>query len=109
MYNPMRNSKRNKKEKKSYWLVAFRWRVIQQIDAELLTEEQACEKYGITTILIRKWCKQYVQRKVLPLQTNQPMKRKQSQTEKIKVLEKQLKQTQKALQDEKVRGGRRGT
>ena len=99
----MKTNEKNKKEKKLYWPVAFQWRVIQQIDAELLTEQQACEKYGITIILIRQWRKQYLQRKILPLQNIQPMKRKQSQTEKIKELEKQLKQTQKALQDEKVK------
>ncbi len=63
----MKTNEKNKKEKMSYWPVAFRWRVIQQIDAELLTEPQACEKYGITIILIRKWQKQYLQRKIRPL------------------------------------------
>lgn len=99
----MKTREKNKKEEKSYWPVAFRWKLVQEIAAGLITEEQACEKYGITAILIRKWCKQHHQRKILPLLTNQPMSRKQSQAEKIIALEKQLKQTQKALQDEKVK------
>lgn len=99
----MNINEKNNKEKKSYYPVAFRWRVVQEIAADLLTEKQACEKYGITLILIRKWRKQYYERKIQPLQTTQSMSRKQSQTEKIKALEKQLKQTQQALQDEKVK------
>ena len=104
----MRTNKKAKREKKSYWPVAFRWKLVQELAAGLLTEEQACEKYRITAILIRKWRKQYYTRKIHPLLTAQPMKRKQSQSdrqaaEKIKALEKQLKQTQKALQDEKVK------
>ncbi len=58
---------------------------------------------AVAAILIRKWRKQYHERKIQPLLTTQPMKRNQNQTEKIKALEKQLKQTQKALQDEKVK------
>ena len=69
----------------------------------MLTEQQACEKYGITIILTRKWRKQYHERKIQPLLTAQPMKQKQSHAERIRVLEKQLRQTQKALQDEKVK------
>ena len=99
----MKTNEKSKKEKKSYWPVAFRWKLIQELAAGLINEQQACEKYGITVILIRQWRKQYYDRKILPLQNIQPMKRKQSQTEKIKELEKQLKQTQKALQDEKVK------
>ena len=99
----MKTNEKDKKEKKSYWPVAFRWKVIQLIDAGLLDDRHACEKYEITAILIRKWRKQYHERKIQPLLTTQPMKRNQNQTEKIKALEKQLKQTQKALQDEKVK------
>ncbi len=99
----MRTNEKDQREKKSYYPVAFRWKLIQELAAELLTEQQACEKYGITLILIRKWRKQYHQRKIQPLLTTQPMKRKQSHAEKIKALERQLKQTQKALQDEKVK------
>ena len=101
MCNSIKTNEKNKKEKKFYWTVAFRWRVIQQIEAELLTEQRACDEYGITCILIRKWRKQYLQRKILPLQTTQPMKRKQNQSEKIKVLEvKLLERQNKQLQVE---------
>ena len=91
----MNISEKNKKEKKSYYPVAFRWKVIQELTAELLTEEQACEKYGITLILIRKWRKQYFQPKIQPLLTTQPMKQKQNQTEKIKALEAKVKMLEK--------------
>ncbi len=47
----------DQKEKESYVPVAFRWKVIQQIDAGLIDELQACEKYGISIILIRQWRK----------------------------------------------------
>jgi hypothetical protein len=45
----MNISKKNKKEKKfraaiRYWPVAFRWKLVQELTAGLLTEEQACEK-----------------------------------------------------------------
>ena len=73
----MKTNEKNKREKKSYYAIAFRWKLIQELAAELLTEQQACEKYGITIILIRKWRKQYYQRKIQPLQTTQPMERKQ--------------------------------
>ena len=91
----MKINEKNKKEKKSYWPVAFRWKLIQQIAARLITEEQACEKYAITIILIRKWRKQYYERKLQPLKTTQPMKRKQNQTEKIKALEAKVKLLEK--------------
>lgn len=91
----MKTIKRNKKEEKSYYPVAFRWKVIQQIKAELLTEQQACEKYEITVILIRKWRKQYYKRKIHPLLTTQPMSRKLSQAEEIKALKVKLAALQK--------------
>ena len=53
----MKINKKTKKEKKSYWSVSFRWKLDQQLNAGLLAEQQACEKYGITIILIRKWRK----------------------------------------------------
>ncbi|MGB3780795.1 MAG: hypothetical protein WA960_20700 [Tunicatimonas sp.] len=82
----MRTNKKDqkaKREEKSYYPVAFRWKLIQELAAELLTERQACEKYGITLILIRKWRKQYYQRKIQPLLTTQPMKRKQNQSDRL--------------------------
>lgn len=96
----MKTNKRNNKEEKfrtaiRYYPVAFRWKVIQQLKAELLSEQQACEKYGITVILIRKWRKQYYKRKIQPLLTTQPMSRKLSQAEEIKVLKGKLAALQK--------------
>ena len=82
----MRTNKKDqkaKREEKSYYPVAFRWKLIQELAAELLTERLACEKYGITLILIRKWRKQYYQRKIQPLLTTQPMKRKQNQPDRL--------------------------
>lgn len=89
--------------KKCYYPVKFRWKTIQQIEVGILDEHQACKKYGITIILIRKWRKQYFKRHIQPYLNSKPMKPKQSQAEKIKALEKQLKQTQKALEDEKLK------
>ena len=85
----MNINEKNKKEKKSYWPVAFRWKLVQEIAAGLICEQQACEKYRISPILIRKW------RKILPLQTTQSMKPKQSQSEKIKALEAKVKLLEK--------------
>jgi transposase-like protein len=104
----MRTNEKTKREKKfraaiRYWPVAFRWKLIQEIAAGLIDEQRACDKYGITVILIRKWRKQYYERKIQPLLTTQPMNQRQSQTKKINALEKQLKHTQKVLQDEKVK------
>lgn len=89
--------------KKCYYPIKFRWKIVQQIDAGILSKQQACEKHSITIILIRKWRKQYFQRRLLPYYNPKPMKAKQDQTEKIKALEMQLKQAQKALEDEKLK------
>lgn len=104
----MKTNKRNKKEEKfraaiRYYPVAFRWKVIQQLEAELLTDQQACKKYGISLTLIRRWRRQYFKRRLLPHIKPRSMKPKQSQAEQIKALEKQLEETQKALQEEKLK------
>lgn len=99
----MKTKQKDENTKKCYYPVKFRWKILQQIEVGILDKQQACEKYGITPILIRKWRKQYFQRHVKPHLNPRPMKPKQSQAEKIKALEKQLKQTQKALEDEKLK------
>lgn len=87
----MKTNKRNKKEEKYYYHVAFRWKVVQQLEAEQLTELQACEKYGITRTLIRQWRKQYYQRKLLPYIKPKLMKSKKSQTDQINALKARIK------------------
>ncbi len=80
---------------KKYYPVKFRWKVVQQLEVELLTEQRACEKYGITVNLIRLWRRQYHQRRLLPLIKPTPMKPKQSKAEQIKALEEQLRKPKK--------------
>jgi transposase-like protein len=105
----MRTNKKDQKAKREekfraairYYPVAFRWKLIQELAAELLTERQACEKYGITLILIRKWRRQYHERKIQPQLTTQPMNRKQSQAEEIRALKTKLAALEK--QNERLR------
>ena len=99
----MKNKEKSESAKRQYYPVKFRWTLLQQIEVGLLDEQQVCEKYGITLILIRKWRRQYYKRYLQPPQNARPMKKKQSQAEKIKALEKQLMETQKALEDEKLK------
>lgn len=91
----MKNKEKSENTKKCYYPVKFRWKTIQQIDVSILSEQQVCEKYGITPILIRKWRKQYCKRHLLPHIKPAPMKRKQSQAEEIKALKAKIEALQK--------------
>ncbi len=99
----MKTKEETRNTKECYYVIKFRWEILQQIEVGILDERQACEKYGISLILIRKWRRQNHKRHLQPQLTPKPMKRKQSQTEKIKALEKQLEETQKALEEEKLK------
>jgi hypothetical protein len=40
----MRTNEKDKREKKYYYSASFRWKLVQELTAELLTEQQTCEK-----------------------------------------------------------------
>lgn len=89
--------------KKSYYPVQLRKKIIQSIDAGLITQRQVCEKYGLSTKLLRQWYRWYHKSFLLPHTTPKPMKRKKDSEQEIKALKAQLKATQKALEEEKLK------
>ena len=78
-----------------YYPVKLRRITIQQIEAELLTEKQACEKLSISTNLLRKWRQQYYQRHLSPHINPKSMKKKKDKDQQIKALKEQVAALQK--------------
>ena len=104
----MITNQKPKFSKKSYYPVRLRKKIIQSIDAGLFTPSQACEKYGLSTKLLRQWYRWYFKSFLQP-HTNWLMKRKKdpeqqhSPEKEIASLKAQLKATQKALEEEKLK------
>jgi transposase len=99
----MRKSILGKKEKKSYFPYRFRRITIEKIMLGFLTERQACDKYGLTLKLIRKWRRSYYKYRFLPHSNTSYMKPKKSKNKEIEALKAKLAASEKAYQDEKIK------
>lgn len=91
------------KAEKSYFPYRFRRITIEKIMLGFLTERQACDKYGLTLKLIRKWRRSYYNHRFQPHLNTSYMKPKKSKDEEIKALKAKLAAAERAYQDEKVK------
>lgn len=90
-------------KEKVHYRSNFRRKVAQEVMAGLLTQQQAAEKYHISINLVREWIRWYKRNYVEPHLTMKPKKSNSKETERIKQLEKQLKETQKALRESELK------
>jgi transposase len=71
--------------------------------ADLLTQQQASEKYQVSVNLVRQWIRWYKLNFIEPHLTMKPKKSNSKETERIQQLAKQLKQAQKALRESELK------
>lgn len=88
---------------KKHYRSNFRRKVAQEVMAGLLTQQQAAEKYHISVNLVREWIRWYKRNYIEPHLTMKPKRSNSKETERIKQLEKQLKETQKALRESELK------
>jgi hypothetical protein len=92
------------KREKPYFPLRTKKKVVQLVSVGLLTEEQACQKFKITLKLLHEWQRWYDRYFVQPYLNPEPMaKKKLSDKEKIKLLERQLKESQQQLKYQKLK------
>ena len=84
---------------KNHYRSCLRRKVAQEVIINLLTEQQAADKYNVSCILVRQWIRWYKRNYVEPHLTSMKSKKQMSDQERVKQLEKQLKSTQKALRE----------
>ena len=80
------------KREKPYYPIRTKKKAVQLVAAGLLSEEEACQKFKISIKLLHDWQRWHDRYFVQPhVNTDFVSKRKQSDKEKIKELEQQLK------------------
>lgn len=86
------------KRSKPYYPIRLKKQAVQMVAADLLSEEEACQKFKISRRLLHQWQCWYDKFFVQPHINPQPMaKKKLTDQEKIERLQKQLKETQQQL------------
>lgn len=92
------------KRAKPYYPIRLKKQAVQMVAAELLSEDEACQKFKISRRLLHQWQRWYDTFFVQPLINPEPMaKKKLSDQEKIEQLQKQLKETQQQLKYANIR------
>ncbi len=90
--------------KKKHYRSCFRRIVAQEVIINLLTEQQAAHKYRVSRIFVRRWIRwykrNYVEPHILPTMKS---KKHASEQNRIKQLEKKLRDTQKALREAELK------
>lgn len=90
-------------QEKVHYRSNFRRKVAQEVIAGLLTQQQAAEKYNISVNLVREWIRWYKRNYIEPHLTMKPKKSSSKDKDRIKQLEKQLQETQKALRESELK------